>query len=347
MFRVGLTRDFADGGLLGGLMAGPVADILDPVEGVGWDYLPTYSDTVKPEEIEGFDVIVTGYPLWTAETFTNADRLTGVAYWGVGYDDIDVAAASTAHVIVSITTPAVRWPMAESIVGYMLALSKNLVIKNGLARAGREEEKTRYNGILLRNRVIGCIGVGNIGAAVIELLRPFRPARVVAFDPYLSAERAAQLGVELVDKDAVFKEADFVAVMCPLNPETRGLVGASEIGHMKESAFLINCARGAIVDQRALTDALQSGRIRGAALDVFEVEPPSPSDPLLQLDNVIVASHCIGWTDELYYENGAEDCRAALRISEGKPPEYVVNPEILDQLEVRSKLESCRERRQG
>ena len=211
-------------------MSRPVEDILGPVDGVEWDYLPTYSDTVTPAEIEGFDVIVTGYPLWDRETFTNAGRLTGVAYWGVGYDDIDVQAATDASVIVSITTPAVRRPMAEAIVGYMLALSKNLVIKDRLARAGKEEEKTNHNGILIQDRVIGCIRVGNIGGLVVELLQPFRPSKVIAFDPYLAESHAESMGIELVDKNTVFEQADFVAVMCPLNDETRGSVGSPEIG---------------------------------------------------------------------------------------------------------------------
>jgi phosphoglycerate dehydrogenase-like enzyme len=311
------------------VLAGPLADHVDGVPGVEWDYLPTYSPEVTPEQINGFDAVITGWPLWTEETFANSERLSGVLYWGVGYNDVDIVAATKRDVIVAITTPAVRRPMAESILTYLLALSKNLFLKDLLAREGRADEAAQHNGILLRNRVIGAIGVGNIGADVVRLLKPFEPKTILAFDPYVSTQQAAELGVELADMDTLLGGADFVVVMCPLNDETRHMIGDAQFDRMRPTAYFINASRGAIVDQPALVRALEGGKIRGAALDVFETEPPPPEDPILKFPNVIATPHCIGWTEELYYDNGAEDCRAALAIAAGTAPAYVVNPDLL------------------
>jgi phosphoglycerate dehydrogenase-like enzyme len=262
----------------------------------------------------------------------------------VGYNDIDVEAATNANVMVSITTPAVRRPMAESILTFMLALSKNLLIKDRLTREDRSAEKTQYNGILLRDRTIGLIGVGNIGSDLVALLGPFQPKQLVAVDPYLSPERAAALGIELADLETVLRESDFVSVMCPLNDETRHMLGEKQFRMMKPSAYFINAARGAIVDQPALVRALDEGWIKGAGLDVFEQEPPPADDPLLKMDNVIVAAHCLGWTEELFHANSVEDCKAMLNISQGRPPDYVVNPAVLDRPGLQAKLQRFAER---
>jgi D-3-phosphoglycerate dehydrogenase len=337
-FRVGLTRDFAPGGLLAGIADRAVAEVLEGVPNIEVAFLDEYKEVVTPDQILDFDGVITGEPLWPAESFRGVERLAGVAYWGVGYNDIDVAAATNADVMVSITTPAVRRPMAETFITFMLALSKNLLIKDRLTREDRADEKTGYNGILLRGRTIGLVGVGNIGSDLVPLLRPFEPARLLAFDPYLAPERAAELGVELVDLETLLRQSDFVNVMCPLNDETRHMMGEAQFRMMKPTAYFINAARGGIVDQPALVRALREGWIKGAGLDVFEKEPPPPDEPLLTMDNVIVAAHCLGWTEELFHDNSVEDCKAMLKISQGRPPDYVVNPAVLERPGLQAKL---------
>jgi phosphoglycerate dehydrogenase-like enzyme len=345
-FRVGYTRDFGPDGLIEGVLDKARDEYLVGVPGLEAVSFEDYHDPVQPDQPVGFDFVITGEPHWTADSFSRVgDRLTGLAYWGVGTDDLDIEAATANDVAICITTPAVRRSMAESIVLFMLALSKNLMIKDRLAREGRAEERTAWNGINLEARTIGAIGLGNIGLDLVELLQPFRPGRIVAFDPYQDEAVARERGIELATLEDTLAEADFVTVMCPLNEETRGMLGAEQFALMKPTAYFINAARGGIVQQAALTDALRSGQIKGAALDVFEVEPPDPSDPLLAMENVIATPHCIGWTEELYYENSVEDCRAALNVFRGEVPEYVVNREVLSQPGFQRKLARHAERK--
>ena len=338
-FRVGYTRDFGPDGLIEGVLDKARDEYLIGVPGLEAVSFEAYHDPVEADQPEGFDFVITGEPRWTAESFSRVgDRLAGLAYWGVGTDDLDIEAATANDVAICITTPAVRRSMAESIVLFMLALSKNLIIKDRLSREGRADERTAWNGTNLEGRTIGAVGLGNIGLDLVELLGPFRPGRIVAFDPFLDPETARAHGVELASLEDTLRAADFLTVMCPLNEQTRGLLGADQFALMKPTAYFINAARGGIVQQAALTEALQQGRIKGAALDVFEVEPPDPGDPLLALDNVIATPHCIGWTEELYYNNSVEDCRAALAVFRGEVPEYVVNTEVLSQPGFQHKL---------
>lgn len=337
-FKVGLTRDFGPRGELEGKLDSGLGQMLEGVPGLTYEYLSEYKPVVTADQVRDFDAVITGEPLWTADSFHGATRLTGVAYYGVGYDGIDIAAATDANVIVSIAKPAVRRPMAESALAFMLALSKNMLIKDRLARADGFEQRTRHIGVLIRDRVVGCIGMGNVGADFVRMVKPLDPGRVLVFDPYLDAEKAAEAGVELVELATLLHDADFVVVMCPLNDETRGMLGADQLRLMKKSAFLINVSRGKIIRQAELTRALQEGWIKGAALDVFETEPPDPDDPLLSLENVILAAHCIGFTDELLHDLTVEDCRAALNIFHGRAPDYTVNLAVLAKPELQAKL---------
>ncbi len=154
--------------------------------------------------------------------------------------------------------------------------------------------------------------------------------RFIAHDPFADPALARELGVALVELETLFRESDFLSVSVPLNEGTRGLVGATLIGLMKPSAYLINTARGPIVDQQALYQALSTGRIAGAGLDVFESEPVPADDPLLRLDNVILGPHALGWTDELVSGNGAADIRAVLALKRGKTPSGIVNQDALE-----------------
>jgi D-3-phosphoglycerate dehydrogenase len=190
-------------------------------------------------------------------------------------------------------------------------------------------QRSAHMGTGLTGRVLGQLGIGNIGAEVFRIARPLG-MRFIAHDPYVDSGLARDLGVELVDVETLFREADFLSVSVPLNEQTRGLVGERLIGLMKPSAYLINTARGPIVDQKALYDALAQRRIAGAGLDVFEVEPVPVDEPLLRLDNVLLGPHALGWTDELFAENGAADIRAVLALKQGRAPAGIVNREVLE-----------------
>jgi phosphoglycerate dehydrogenase-like enzyme len=179
--------------------------------------------------------------------------------------------------------------------------------------------------------------MGNIGKEAFKLAKPFG-MRHITSDPYVTPAEAAEVGVELVDLDTLMRTADFVCVCCPLNEETRGLVNARRIGLMKPTAYLINTARGPIVDQKALTEALQNRRIQGAGLDVFEQEPISDDDPLLTLDNVIVTPHSICWTDECFDGNAKSACTSIINVASGEIPSYVVNRDVIDSPKLQGKL---------
>jgi phosphoglycerate dehydrogenase-like enzyme len=213
----------------------------------------------------------------------------------------------------------------------LLALSGRLFVKDKLARLGQRgfDQRLDNNGVGLVGRVLGSVGIGNIGAEIFRLARPF-DMRFIANDPYVDPALASELGVTLVDLDTIFREPDFVTLNCPLTAQTRHLVDARRLALMKSTAFLINCARGPVVDQRALTKVLQERRIAGAGLDVFDPEPPHPDDPLLKLDNVIVTPHALCWTDQMFEGIGATDVKAALDLSRGRVPAGIVNGAVLD-----------------
>jgi D-3-phosphoglycerate dehydrogenase len=210
----------------------------------------------------------------------------------------------------------------------MLALAQKLLVKDKLTRAGRWAEKLDHIGMGLTGRTLGAIGIGNIGAEVFRLAAPFG-MRHLAHDPYATPERARELGVELCDLDTLLRQSDFVSVMCPLEPRTRGMIGARELGLMKPSAYLINTARGPIVQEKALTEALVARQIAGAGLDVFEVEPTPADNPLLELDNVIVTPHGLCFTDECLTGLARSAFSAAAALARGTVPRYIVNPDAL------------------
>ncbi|MCL4402785.1 MAG: dehydrogenase, partial [Acidobacteria bacterium] len=223
---------------------------------------------------------------------------------------------------------------------FVLALSHNMVLKDRMVRQGRWVESTRQLGIEPRERVVGTIGLGNIASEAVRLLRPFGVAQFLAFDPYAVPGRAEELGVEMTTLDDVLRRSDYVLINCALTPETRSLIGEREIGLMKPEAFIVNAARGPIINQPALIQALQSQRIRGAALDVFEKEPIEADSPLLSLNNVIVTSHSLAWTRELFRDMGRTDCEGALAVRRGEAPAHVVNRDVLERPGFRKKLDS-------
>ena len=242
----------------------------------------------------------------------------------------DVSACTQAGIALVITPDGVRRPVAVSIITLVLALTGKLFVKDRLTRAAAEgfAQRSAYMGVGLVGRTFGSLGIGNIGAETFRLLKPF-DMRLIAHDPYADPQLAAELGVELVALEEVFRRADILSVSCPLTPETRHIVNAERIALMKPTAYLINTARGPIVDQAALTQALQERRIAGAGLDVLEKEPPDADDPILALDNVILAPHALCWTDQCFAGNGAADVRAVLDVMAGRVPRGVVNREVL------------------
>lgn len=290
---------------------------------------PQPGKIATPEALNQFDGLFSLALKITAESLRGVDRLAIVARAGVGYDMIDVEALTRADIALAITPNAVRRPVAEAILTFMFALSKNLLLQDRLVRQGGWRSDLRVLGRDMPGRVLGSVGCGNIAREMFRLARPLGFARLLACDPYVKPEQAKEFGVELVDMDTVFRESDFVAVNTWLNAETRGLIGERHFRLMKPTAFFINTARGAIVQQDALVRALQERWIAGAGLDVYAVEPPPKDHPLFALDNVIVAPHALAWTEEMLRDNGLEACDNLLTVARGEPPPGLVNREVL------------------
>jgi D-3-phosphoglycerate dehydrogenase len=278
-----------------------------------------------------YDALILLFPRFARESIPANHRLGLIAKVGVGYDNVDVPACTEAGIALVTAQDGVRRPVAVATMTLLLALSGRLFVKDRLARLGQRgfDQRLDNNGVGLVGRVLGSVGIGNIGAEIFRLARPFEMS-FIAHDPYVDPALASELGIRLVDLDSVFREADFVTLNCPLTAQTRHLADARRLALMKSTAFLINCARGPVVDQRALTKVLQERRIAGAGLDVFDPEPPHPDDPLLKLDNVIVTPHALCWTDQMFEGIGATDVKAALDLSRGRVPAGIVNAAVLE-----------------
>lgn len=232
----------------------------------------------------------------TAEVVAAAAALKVIGRAGIGVDNIDVDAATKRGVVVMNTPSGNNVTTAEHAVSMMLALARSIPQATASMKAGKWE-KGRFTGSEVFHKTLGIVGVGNIGSLVAERALGLK-MRVLAFDPFITAAAAQRMGVELVALDDLLVSADFISIHTPLTPETRGLVNAAAFAKMKKGVRLINCARGGIVDEEALAVAVQEGKVAGAALDVFEKEPPPPDHPLLKLDQVICTPHLGAATDE-------------------------------------------------
>lgn len=296
---------------------------------------------LQAEQLEDFDALILLIHKFEHVSVPKSRRLSIVARFGVGYDTVNTEACTGGDIALCITPDGVRRPVAVSIITFILALTGKLFLKDKLTRMGPGgfAVKGRHMGVGLVGRTLGSIGVGNIGAEMFRLARVF-DMKFIAHDPYADPKIAAELGIELVSIEEVFARSDIVTVNCPLTPQTRHIVNAERLALMKPTAYFINTSRGPIVDQKALTKVLQESRIAGAGLDVFEVEPTDPDDPILKLDNVILAPHALCWTDQCFAGIGAADVKAVLDVMRGQVPRGVVNREVLEKPEFKRKLEA-------
>jgi phosphoglycerate dehydrogenase-like enzyme len=340
-FHVALGGDFAraDGTLAWGDIG---LSLLDHTPGIDRHFLTESNRELRPDQVQDCDaLLITGAPLVTAQTLEGVDRLAIVARFGVGYDNVDLDACTQHGVLVTITPDGVRRPMAAATLAFMLALTHKMIIKDRITRNGRWVDMLDYIGMGLTGRVLGLVGLGNIARDLVTLVRPLE-IKLLASDPYVTPAQAAEIGVQIVDLETLLRTADVVCILCPLNQDTYHLINAQRLALMKPTAYLVNVARGPILDQQALTRALQQGQIQGAALDVFEQEPVDPNDPILQLENVILAPHGIAVTDEICLGNGMSACQAILEVAAGRIPNYVVNRAVLENPLLHEKLQRYR-----
>ena len=261
----------------------------------------------------------------TKEVLSRATRLKVVGRAGVGVDNIDVDEATARKIVVVNAPTASTVSVAELAIGHMISLLRHLPEADRSVKAGKWE-KSKLEGRELFGKTLGLLGSGRIGAEVAKRAQAFGMP-VIAYDPYLPKAAASAVGIRLVDKDALFRDADVLSIHAALTPETRGLVSESELAMMRPNAILVNCARGEIVDERALAEALRARKISGAAIDVLATEPPSGS-PLLEAPNVVFTPHLGASTAEGQSRAGAIVADQVMKVLAGKRPDFVVNPKV-------------------
>jgi len=212
----------------------------------------------------------------------------------------------------------------------MLALSRRMFIKDRLVREGRWQERGRYQGTEISGKVLGIVGYGGQGKELRRLVEPFG-MKILAYDPFVSDEALERAGVQrAATLEEVFSQSDYVSIHCLLNEQTQGLIHKDLFRLMKPSAYFLNAARGPIVNEKDLIEALQNGTFAGAGLDVFEQEPPALDNPLLQMENVILAPHSICWTEECFAAMGSLAANSILSVMRGETPFGLLNPEVLE-----------------
>ena len=333
-FRIGLTRDLMTS--QGTPSFGEAA--LAALAGRAWEWLPDHITEITPEIASRYDALCVNSPRVPASSVQRGDcRLRIVARHGVGYELVDVSSLTAAGVLVTNTPEAVRRPVSTMAMTYVLALAQKLLIKDRLTRSGGWSRRTDHMGLGLTGKVLGIVGAGSIGRDTIPLARAF-DMRVVAADPYADAAAVQKLGGELVPLDELLRQSDFVVVTCLLNDETHHLINGRRIAMMKPTAYLINVARGPIVEEAALIAALEAGQIGGAGLDVFEHEPIADDNPLLTMENTIVTPHSLCWTDECFGGIATSALSDIHLVLSGRLPRFLVNKEVLGHPRVRAWL---------
>jgi D-3-phosphoglycerate dehydrogenase len=281
-----------------------------------------YNPTGKPltsaqvaKLLPGIDGYIAGLDGIDANALKAADRLKVIARYGVGVDCVDLAAAREKGIVVTNTPGANSVSVAELALGLMLALARQIPEAVDAVHHGKWP---RYSGFSLEGKTVGILGLGAIGKQLARRLIGF-DCRILAFDPLADEALARETHVELASMNGVIEQSDFISLHLPLLPETRCMVDDIFLNKMKKGSFLINTSRGEVVDEGALLRALQSGHLRGAAMDAFTVEPPDPANPLLALPQVIATPHLGAQTDGATSNMGwlaLKDCLAVLRSQE-------------------------------
>ena len=274
-----------------------------------------------------------------AEEMDHAPRLKIIGRHGVGLDSVDLDAATKRGILVTNTPGANRESVAELTLAFMLSLARRLpqaqaamhsLPKGDLGQFTALLKRYNLTGIDLEGKSLGIIGTGRIGSSVAKKCVAAFDMKVMGYDPYVSESVMKSFGVEKVERlKELLPRVDFLTVHCPLTNETKGMIGQKELGLLKKGAYVINAARGGIVEEKALYDALCSGQVAGAALDVFELEPPDPEDPLLNHPNLLATPHYGGTTEESLHRVGVTMVEEIINFLQGKPPRYPVNPEAL------------------
>jgi D-3-phosphoglycerate dehydrogenase/microcystin synthetase protein McyI len=294
--------------------------------------------------IKGVHGLIAGGTKVTADVLAQADLLEVVATPSAGYDHIDIDACSERGIPVVNNTGLNAVSVAEHTIGLMVGLAKAIPLTNQLLRTEGWKTRIPYGwetiGFELDGRTIGIIGVGNVGSRLAQRVRAAFNMTVLGYDPYVSREKMQECGATKVDRlDDMLPQVDFLSIHAPHSKETFHIVSTPQLAKMKPTAYLMNCARGPLVDEKALVEALRTKVIAGAALDVFEPEPALDDNPLYQMSNVIVTPHLAGVTGEARKRMVIGAAEQTLQVLRGERPPRLVNPETWDQFMERRRVQ--------
>jgi len=308
-------------------------------------HLKSIADVVREiprsdEEMIGLvrdaDAIISGDSPLTGQILENTKSLKIIARVGVGYDNVDLDAATRRHIIVTNVPGALSDSVAEHTILLMLAVARRLVVGDRSVREGRWTDYFQHApSFELNGKTLGLIGLGAIGGAVAQRAKAFN-MKVLAYDPYVDEHRVTKIGCHRVELDRLLRESDVVSIHSPLTTETKKLIGEPELNLMKKSAILINTARGTVVDESSLIEALKKGTIAGAGMDVLTQEPPRQDNPILTLENVTLTPHCGAFALEALRRLWFACSDAVLRVLSGelpRPPANIVNPDVIQLLD--------------
>lgn len=284
------------------------------------------------ECIRDVDAIMLGDFQLSNTIIEKGERLKIISRVGIGYNNVDVTTATRRKIIVTNVPGALSDSVAEHAMLLMLAAARRLAVGDRYVREGEWNNFQQHApGFELSGKTLGLIGFGAIGKAVSQRAKAFNMS-ILVYDPYVDYNKAAQLGCQRVDLDRLLKESDVVSVHTPLTTETERLIGERELNLMKKSAVLINTARGGVIDESSLIDALRKRKIAAAGLDVLASEPPQLGNPLFELDNVTLTPHSAGFTLEVMKRLWLACYDAVTRVLRGElpqPPANIVNPEVI------------------
>lgn len=328
-FRVGISHDFALDAK--GHYEAPIEQVFSNAPHIEYELMPpAENDRPTTEQLDQYDGILALATRLDADNLRGLRRLSIVSRWGVGYDRIDTQALTENGIVLSITPNAVRRPVAEAALALVFASSLNLIPQHKIVESFRWREALPGLGRNIAGQTLGSIGLGNIASEMFRMSASLGFGALIAHDPYASPDHARSLGVELVSLDELVRRSDFLCVHCSLSHATRGLVNRDLLRLMKPTAIVVNTARGPIVNEADLVEALREGWIGGAALDVFETEPLPANAPIRSCPNVIFAPHGLAWTRELARDNSLEAATNLLHVSTGNLPTGIVNKLVLN-----------------
>ncbi|HIZ35049.1 MAG TPA: dehydrogenase [Candidatus Ruania gallistercoris] len=292
-----------------------------------WQALESEDLTAAPGAQSAHSLLVLRQRV-TEEYLQAMPDLLHVARWGAGLDRIDLDACTERGVLVTTTPEGGRRPVASAALALLLALAHQIPARDRIVREARWADRNKVMGLSVADMTIGIIGLGTIGAEFARLVAPFG-ADLVSPAAHTRPEAAAELGVRRVEFDELLATADAVVLTCPLTAQTRGLISAEALAAMKSTAVLVNVARGGVVDEPALIEALEEGVIAAAGLDVFATEPLPADSPLIGLQNVILAPHSLAWGPEIVDGNRRQALASIYTVAGGGIPEAVANPAVL------------------